>query len=127
MLNLKKYYKTLLTSSAELETKLGKSGKILSAYPNEVKSFPLIVYEDTNQNDIEFSDNLPEATRAVVRIHIFTKTLTNYPTTTEIGEIVHDIFRGDYWACTLNQETDDVADSIKHRVMDFTREFYGSL
>lgn len=88
MLNLKKYYKTLLTSSTELETKLGKSGKILSAYPNEVKSFPLIVYEDTNQNDIEFSDNLPEATRAVVRIHIFTKTLTNYPTTTDRKSVV---------------------------------------
>lgn len=126
MLNLKKYYKTLLTTPA-ITALLGKEGQILAAYPNEVKTFPLIVYEDENQNDEEFSDNLPGATRAVVRIHIFTKSLTGYQTATAIGMAVHDVFRADYWGCTLNREVVDTEDNIKHRVMEFTREFYGSL
>lgn len=122
-MNLKKYYKDLLTASSELTSLIG-TGKIVSAYPQEVKTFPLVIYEDLNSNDVAFSDNLPEGTRAQVRIHIFTKTLENYPTTTAIAEIIRSIFRSDYWACTMNQETDDVEDNIKHRIMDFDRAFY---
>lgn len=122
-MNLKKYYKDLLSGSAELTEILG-DGKILSAYPQEVNIFPLVVYEDQNSRDVEFSDNLPEGTAASVRVHIFTKTLEGYPTTTAIGEAVRRLFRADYWTLSTNQETADVDDSIRHRVMDFTREFY---
>ena len=123
-MNLKKYYRTLLTESSDLTTKLGSADKIVSAYPQEVKTFPLVVYEDMSSRDVAFSDNLPEGTSAQVRIHIFSKTIKGYPKAEEIAEIVHSIFRTDFWACTMNQETADVSDNIKHRVMDFTREFY---
>ncbi len=122
-MNLKKYYKDLLESSSELTAKLG-SGKILSAYPQEVKIFPLVVFEDMSSNDVAFSDNLPEGTNAQVRIHIFTKTLAKYPTTYEIADIIHQLFRADFWAMTNNTETGDVDDNIRHRIMDFTRAFY---
>lgn len=129
MLNVKKYMFTLLTSDAELTELLGE-GHIVSAYPQEVKTFPLIVYEDSGQRDVEFSDNLPAGTDASVRIHIFSKTLTDYPTTltdypttAEIGSLVHRIMRADFWACTLNTETSDVSDNIRHRIMDFKRAF----
>ena len=122
-MNLKKYYQTLLSGSSELVTLIGE-GKIMSAYPQTVETFPLVVYEDQNSRDVEFSDNLPDGTAASVRVHIFTKTLTGYPTTTAIAEVVRDIFRADYWTLTANNETADVDDSIRHRVMDFTREFY---
>ena len=123
-MNLKVYYRKLLTDNSELITVLGDTNKIVSAYPQEVKTFPLIVYEDMNARDVAFSDNLPEGTSAQVRVHIFSKTIGGYPKAEDIAEIVHSIFRNDYWACTLNQETSDVSDNIKHRVMDFTREFY---
>lgn len=123
-MNLKKYYRTLLTESSELVTLLGGATKIVSAYPQEIKTFPLVVYEDMSSRDVAFSDNLPEGTSAQVRVHIFSKTVKGYPKAEEIAEIVHSIFRADYWACTMNQETSDVSDNIKHRVMDFTREFY---
>lgn len=113
---------TLLTSDAELSELLGE-GHIVSAYPQEVKTFPLVVYEDSGQRDVEFSDNLPEGTDASVRIHIFSKTLTGYPTTAEIGSLVHRIMRADFWACTMNTETSDVSDNIRHRIMDFKRAF----
>ena len=123
-MNLKKYYRTLLTSNSELTTLLGSADKIVSAYPQEVKIFPLVVYEDTNSNDVAFSDNLPEGTSAQVRIHIFTKTVKGYPKAEDIAELVHQIFRADYWACVMNQDTSDVQDNVRHRVMDFRREFY---
>ena len=124
MINQKEYVLTLLKNSIELETILGKSGKIMNAYPSKIETFPLVIFEDMNQSDVEFYDNLPNATNCSIRIHIFTKVSGNkYPTTTEVGLIVHDIFRNDYWSCTGNVETSDVDDSIRHRIMDFTRPF----
>lgn len=127
MLNMKKYYLALLEQSDELETLLGKSGQILSAYPEEVKTFPLVVYEDTAQSDKEFSDNLPHATNAKVRVHIFTKSLSGYPTATALADAVYSVFRSDFWACTLNTELNEGENNIKHRVLDFTRDFYDAL
>lgn len=122
-MNLKKYYMSLLSGSSALISLIGEN-KILSAYPQEVKTFPLVVFEDTNSSDVAFSDNLPEGTSAQVRIHIFSKTLKGYPKAEEIAEIIREIFRIDYWSMTANIETPDVEDNIKHRVMDFKREFY---
>ena len=122
-MNLKKYYKSLLSGSSELIALIG-ANKIVSAYPQEVKTFPLVVFEDMNSADVAFSDNLPEGTSAQVRIHIFSKTEGGYPKAEEIADVVRLIFREDYWAMTSNIETSDVSDNIKHRVMDFRREFY---
>lgn len=122
-MNLKKYYMTLLSGSESLVEILG-SGKIVSAYPQEVKTFPLVIFEDMNSSDVAFSDNLPEGTAAQVRIHIFSKTVKGYPKAEDIADIIRGIFRSDFWAMENNQETPDVEDNIKHRIMDFRREFY---
>ena len=122
-MNLKKYYMSLLSASSELETLIGKN-KIVSAYPQEVKNFPLVIFEDVNSSDVAFSDNLPEGTSAQVRIHIFSKTIKNYPKAEAIADVVRNIFRNDFWTMTSNQETPDVEDNIKHRILDFKREFY---
>ena len=86
-MNLKKYYKSLLSGSSELTTLLGE-GKIVSAYPQEVKIFPLVVFEDLNSADVAFSDNLPEGTSAQVRIHVFSKTVKGYPKAEDIADVV---------------------------------------
>jgi hypothetical protein len=122
-MNLKKYYMSLLSASSELIALIGEK-HIVSAYPQEVKIFPLVVFEDTNSSDVAFSDNLPKGTSATVRIHIFSKTIKGYPKAEEIADVVRSIFRNDYWSMTGNNETPDVEDNIKHRVMDFRREFY---
>ena len=122
-MNLKKYYMTLLSASSELIALIGEN-KIVSAYPQEVKTFPLVVFEDVNSSDVAFSDNLPEGTSAQVRIHIFSKTIKNYPKAEAIADVVRNIFRSDFWTMTGNQETPDVEDNIKHRILDFKREFY---
>ena len=122
-MNLKKYYMSLLSASSELTTLIGEK-KILSAYPQEVTTFPLVIFEDMNSNDVAFSDNLPEGTSATVRIHIFSKTVKGYPKAEEIADVIRMLFRADYWAMVNNQETPDVEDNIKHRILDFKREFY---
>jgi hypothetical protein len=122
-MNLKKYYMSLLSGSSELIALIGEN-KIVSAYPQEVTKFPLVIFEDVNSQDVAFSDNLPEGTGAQVRIHIFSKTIKGYPKVEEIAEVVRNIFRSDYWSMTANIETPDVEDNIKHRIMDFKREFY---
>ena len=114
---------TLLSASSELIALIGEK-HIVSAYPQEVKTFPLVVFEDTNSSDVAFSDNLPEGTSATVRIHIFSKTIKGYPKAEEIADVIRSIFRADYWAMISNNETPDVEDNIKHRILDFKREFY---
>jgi len=113
---------TLLSNEA-LTDLIGEN-KVMSAYPEEVNTFPLVIFEDTTSFDVAFSDNLPEGTSAQVRIHIFSKTLKTYKKVEEIAEVVHTIFRSDFWACTNNQEVADTTDNVKHRIMDFRREFY---
>jgi len=122
-MNLKKYYMNLLSASLELKELIGEN-KIVSAYPQEVKNFPLVVFEDVNSSDVAFSDNLPEGTSAQVRIHIFSKTIKGYPKAETIADVVRSIFRNDYWSMTGNNESPDVEDNIKHRILDFRREFY---
>ena len=122
-MNLKKYYMSLLSNNSALITILG-NGKILSAYPQKVTIFPTVIFEDINSSDVAFSDNLPEGTSAQIRIHIFSKTLKGYPKAEDIAEIIRNIFRDDFWAMTNNQDTPDVEDNTKHRIMDFRREFY---
>ena len=122
-MNLKKYYMDLLSASLELKELIGEN-KIVSAYPQEVKSFPLVVFEDMNSSDVAFSDNLPEGTSAQVRIHIFSKTIKGYPKAETIADVVRSIFRNDFWSMTGNNESPDVEDNIKHRILDFKREFY---
>lgn len=121
-MNLKKYYYNLLSNDSELVALIGNN--IVSAYPQEVKTFPLVIFEDTASRDTEFSDNLPEGTDATVRIHIFTKTIKDYAKAEDIAEIVRRIFRDEFWTCTLNKETSDVQDNVKHRILDFTRAFF---
>ena len=123
-MNLKKYYKTLLSENADLISILGSVKKITSTYPQEVTIFPLVIFEDMNSADVAFSDNKPEGPSAQVRIHIFSKTVDGFPKVEAIAEIIRAIFREDYWAMTNNTETSDVKDNTKHRVMDFRREFY---
>ena len=122
-MNLKKYYMSLLSQNAELISLIGEN-RVLSAYPQEVTKFPIVIFEDMNSSDVAFSDNLPEGTSAQVRIHIFSKTIKGYPKVEDIAEVIRTIFRNDYWAMTGNNETPDVEDNIKHRIMDFKREFY---
>lgn len=120
MINAKVIYNTILhdtrlTSIVE---------KVLDAYPNSITKFPCVIFLDDNQNDTEFADNEPLADNLSVQVHIFTKALSGYKTTTEIGLVVNTLMKENYFACTSNREVPDSVDNVRHRVMYFTRGFY---
>lgn len=120
MINAKKFYKTVL-SDARI-TSLVNS--VLDAYPETVEQFPCIIFLDDNQSDKEFADNLPLADNIRVQVHIFTKALKDYKTTSEIGLAVAQVMKENWFVCTGNTETPDVDDKVRHRVMYFTRDIY---
>lgn len=120
MINTKKIYNELLNNSKI--TNIINEDSILDAYPNEVEIFPCIIFLDGNQTDIEFADNLPIANDCNVTIHIFTKTENGYPTTSEIGIVIGDVFRENYFVCDGNTEITDVRPEVKHRIMNFRKE-----
>lgn len=120
MINAKKLYNTILNDSRI--TDMVKD--VLDAYPETVEKFPCIIFLDENQSDIEFADNLPLGDSLAVQIHIFTKALSNYPTTSAIGLTVSEVMKDNYFTCRNNREVSDVADNVRHRVMYFTREVF---
>lgn len=120
MINAKKLYNTILNDSRI--TDIVKD--VLDAYPETVEKFPCVIFLDDNQTDIEFADNLPLGDSIAVQIHIFTKALSGYATTSAIGLVVAEVMKEQFFTCRNNREVQDVADNVRHRVMYFTREVF---
>lgn len=121
MINAKKIYTQLLNDERILS--VVNDENIFDSFPNEVTVFPCIIFSDNSQRDIEFADNLPQATSCNLEVHIYTKSLEGYKTTSEIGIVVCDVLKENYFTCTYNTEMQDVQKDVKHRIMNFTREF----
>ena len=125
MLRTKAYFFTALSEDTALATALG-SGEIVDQYPDVIETFPLVVYQDDNQTDGEYADNQPMISRARVVVHIFTKATIGYPTTTTLGILVANVFKGLFFHCVSNGETPDDSVGVRHRVMIFSRELFPS-
>jgi len=122
MINAKALYNSLLNDSRILE--LVSEDNILNAYPSSVENFPCIVFEDENQADTEYSDNKAGASSCSVIIHIFTKKLDGYATTSEIGIVVAEVMNEDYWNCSQNREIADTVQDVEHRFMVFNKSIF---
>lgn len=94
---------------------------ILDAYPNSIEVFPTVIFLDTNQSDTEFADNKAWADICDVTVHIFTKAIENYPTTSQIGMVVDEIMKENYFTTTSNMEVADPIDDVRHRVINFRK------
>ena len=121
MINAKKIYNEMLNDSVLVEM-VGEDS-IMDSYPDEVVKFPCVIFTDSLQADIEFGDNQPHGTECYVDVHIFTKALEGFPTTTEIGLVVNNIFHKNDFYCTSNSELGK-GNGTKHRVMKFKNEFF---
>lgn len=119
MINAKTLYYSILQD--ERLTDLIGEDNILDAYPEIVETFPCVIFLEENQSDREFADNQPLADELSLSIHIFTKALDGYSTTSEIGLIVANIMRENFFVATQNRELSDVEDSIRHRIMTFRK------
>ena len=124
MINAKKLYLELLSDSRI--TDLVSEENILSSYPNEVEIFPCIIFLDENQNDTEYNDNKCGAEDCSVMIHVFSKKLEEYPTTSEIGIKIAEVMNEDLWNCSQNGEVSDPDPDAEHRVMVFNKSIYNN-
>lgn len=122
MINVKKIYSQLLSNA--LITALVPGDNILNAYPNEIENYPCIIFLDENQSDGEYADNKPSADRCSVMIHIFSKKLDGYVTTSEIGVIIAEVMNNDLWHCSQNGEISDPDPDAEHRVMRFEKSIF---
>ena len=122
MINTKEIYNKLL--SDERITELINADNILSAWPNDIEIFPCIIFMDENQSDDEYYENMPGASRCSVQIHIFTKKLDGYVTTSEIGVIIAKVMNEDLWNCSQNGEVSDPDPNCEHRVMVFNTSIF---
>ena len=125
MINAKEIYMTLLSDN-RIKAKVDEDN-ILNAYPASVEDFPCIAFIDENQSDGEYADNKHNADNCSVMIHIFSKKLDEYVTTSEIGVIIANVLNEDLWHCSLNREVTDPDPSVEHRVMSFSKSIYNEL
>lgn len=125
MINTKEIYAKLLND--ERITTLVSEDNILNAYPASVEDFPCIVFIDENQSDEQYADNFATTSRCSVTIHIFSKKLDEYVTTSEIGVIIARVMNEDLWHCSMNREISDTNPDVEHRIMDFEKSIYNEL
>lgn len=117
MINTKIIYSQLFDD--ERITALVPEENIFNAYPETIETFPALIFVDENQNDIEYADNKSLATSCSVLVHIYSKKLDGYPTTSEIGIKVAEVMNENWWNCSSNGETAEPANDVEHRVMRF--------
>lgn len=122
MINTKVIYNTLLNDSRI--TELVSGDNIFSSWPAEFETFPCIVFLDDYQSDVEYFDNKSGASRCSVTIHIFSKKLEGYLTTSEIAIAVAKVMNEDFWNCSQSGEVADPDPNAEHRVMVFNKSIF---
>lgn len=122
MINTKVIYNTLLND--QRITELVSDENIFNAWPDEFEVFPCIVFMDENQSDDEYYENMPGASRCSVQIHIFSKKIDGYVTTSEIGVIIARVMNEDLWNCSQNGEVSNTEPDVEHRVMVFNKSIF---
>jgi len=122
MINAKKLYAKIF--SDERITAVIPENNILNAYPAEVEIFPCIIYLDENQSDGEYSDNKSGASGCSVMVHIFSKKLDGYVSTSDVAEVVAEVLNEKLWHCSQNREIGDPDPDTEHRVMVFNKSIF---
>lgn len=122
MINTKKIYNKLLNDERIIE--LVNEENIFNAWPSEFETFPCIIFMDENQSNDEYYENMPGASRCSVQIHIFSKKLDGYITTSDIAIIIAKVMNEDLWNCSQNGEITDVDLDCEHRIMVFNKSIF---
>lgn len=124
MINVKKIYNALLNNSSI--TSLIPEENILNSYPAEVEVYPCIIFLDENQSDTEYSENKPRAGDCSVQIHIFSKKIDGYISTSDVAVVIAEIMNNDLWNTSQNGEVTDPDPNTEHRVMRFNKSIYNN-
>jgi hypothetical protein len=115
MFDVGTFTRNLLINDSTL-TALVSTDQILSSWPEAFTVFPTVIFDDS-QKDVEFVDNLPVGSYAVVSVDIFIKDDTPTP----IAMAICNAFKNVLWSCEYNNLVPDPDASIRHRSMRFSR------
>lgn len=125
MIDVQTFIYSKLSGNATLTALVGSN--IFDTRPEEITAFPSVIYSEANQPDVEFVDDLPEASNSVIVVDVYAKQTPSAPhLLTDIAIAVSNIFKGIFWSCILNQEIPDPAPDVRHRHMEFTRPLFPS-
>ncbi|MFA5137504.1 MAG: hypothetical protein WC489_09025 [Patescibacteria group bacterium] len=124
MLATKAWIYGKLSTDASVLSAFTDTDHVTDAYPEKVEVFPLLVFMDKNQADMEYGDNAPVMSAQSFEVHVFTK--LDLETTTNLSIPVYDLFRSLDFSCTMNGEVPDPVEGVRHRVMRFSRELFPS-
>lgn len=122
MLAIKPWIYGKMSNDSALVALLGTTDNISDSWPELFTHFPMVIYQDDNQQDWEWSDNIPLGTSSRIKVDIFTK--IDGPTTTAIGMEIARIFRVNLFNCGSNGEVFDPTEGVRHRVMRFNRGIF---
>jgi len=112
--------------SDERITSLIPAENILNSYPNEIENFPCIVFVDENQSNSEYNENKPGASLCVLMVHIYSKKLDGFVSTSEVAVKVAEVFNDELWNCSQNREVSDPDPNAEHRVMVFEKSIFNN-
>lgn len=124
MLATKAWLYGKLSVDSSILSAFGSVDNITDAFPEGIETFPLLIFLDKNQADMEFADNVPTMSAWAVDVHIFTK--LDLSTTTTLAIPVYNLFSSLFFTCSANGEVPDPVDGVRHRVMRFSRELLPS-
>ena len=108
---------TKLSTDSTLLSLVGSTDHIIASYPETITVFPLVIFRELDQHDVEFCDDLPIGSNSTYVVDVYVKEDTPTP----ISIAVCNIFKGIYWACNYNSDVPDPDALVRHRVMHFTR------
>lgn len=116
MINAKKIINTILNDSRITAV----CNKIFSQYPENVTTFPCIIFSDDGQNKIEYRDNKSGAVSFSFTVHVFSK--KNLTRAQAICEVIDDVLTEADFICNQNTEVTDNNADVEHRVLGFRQE-----
>lgn len=125
MIDVNTFVYSKLTEDSALAALVGQN--IFDIRPEVVTEFPSVIYSESNQIDVEFVDELPDASNSTVAVDVYVKqTSPSEPSLTAVAIAVCNVFKGLFWSCIFNQEIPDPAPDVRHRHLEFTRPLMAS-
>lgn len=123
MINAEELYANIFSDSRI--TSIVPEDNIFPGYPTEVEVYPCIAYIDENQSDDEYNDNSPGASSCSLQVHIYSKKLDGYISTSDIAVVIAEVMNEKLWNCSQNRGgLPDPQSDVDHRIMGFNKSIF---
>jgi hypothetical protein len=116
MLDTKVYVYNALKGNSALTTALGSATKIQYMYPNNFNALPIITYQENNNSNSEFYDDVSVADESTVEIHVWANTSTS-----TLSKLVNSVMVGLLYTRDYAGDVPEPDTKIFHKVLRYRR------